>query len=464
MNKTTLRFYRGTRGMGICISVTYEKDRIIFDFGAPFTPLAQVYDGTVRPRKISRVKDAILLGKIPPVEGVFSRKDLQDLDVPAYEESYINTAVMICHLHLDHMSEVDKVALGIPVYIHRDGIRLQELLYTVEGTEKYRSYTPFDYHVPFRVGQIEITPFYSDHPCPGSAGFLIKTPDSTVYYSGDIRFHGTECRKAFDELEILKKEKIDLLIVDATTTSPSEFVHGKKVDEFMKEPSKDLLEGCISEQDIYDDIYRSLKDFRGLGIFNQYNRDVSMIRHMYELGNRLGRKTVFEPSLAYILHGFTGIRAPILRIDSSEIPEYFKEMEKNWEVISADEIRKTPERYLLQNSYRNIMSLTDFDGIEGKYFHLFGEPLTDGQKAWSIMRNVLDKLGWQFFSYSNLYSFSHAYPNQLAYLVKQINAKTVVAVHSKDPERLNPVDSIQVFPEEGKDYILTDGELKPLDQ
>ena len=139
-------------------------------------------------------------------------------------------------------------------------------------------------------------------------------------------------------------------------------------------------------------------------------------------------------------------------------------MEADWEVIAADEIRKTPERYLLQNAYRNILSLTDFDGIQGKYFHLFGEPLTEGQKAWNIMRNVLNKLNWQFFSYSNLYSFSHAYPNQLAYLVKQIGAKTVVAVHSKEPERLNPVDSIQVFPEEGKDYTLTDGELKLLDQ
>ena len=464
MSKTVLRFYRGTRGMGVCISVTYEKDRIIFDFGAPFTPLAQVYDGTVRPRNVSRVKDSILLEKIPPVEGVFNRKDLQDLDVLPYEECDINSAVMICHLHLDHMSEADKIAPQIPVYIHRDGIRLQELLYVVEGTAKYRDYTPFEYHVPFRVGQIEITPFYSDHPCPGSAGFLIRTPDSTIYYSGDIRFHGTDAQKAFDELEILKKEKIDLLIVDATTTSPSEFVHGTKMDKLMKEPSQDLLEGCISEQDIYDDIYRSLKDFGGLGIFNQYDRDVSMIRHMYDLGNRLGRKTVFEPSLAYILYEFTGIRAPICHIDSSVVPAYREQMETDWEVISADEIRKAPERYLLQNAYRNILSLTDFDGIQGKYFHLFGEPLTEGQKAWNIMRNVLNKFGWQFSSYSNLYSFSHAYPNQLAYLVKQIGAKTVVTVHSKEPERLNPVDSLQVFPEEGKDYILTDGELKLLDQ
>ncbi|MBR3250329.1 MAG: hypothetical protein IKF80_01330, partial [Erysipelotrichaceae bacterium] len=213
-----------------------------------------------------------------------------------------------------------------------------------------------------------------------------------------------------------------------------------------------------------DDVFRSLKDFKGLGVFNQYDRDVSMIRQMYDLGNRLGRKTVLEPSLAYILYEFTGIKTKICQIEGSVTPEYCKQMEKDWEIISVDEIRKAPERYLLQNSYRNIMSLTDFDGIEGKYFHLFGEPLVEGQKAWKIMRNVLDKLSWQFFSYSNLYSFSHAYPNQLAYLVKQIDAKSVVAVHSKDPDRPNPGDSIQIFPEEGKDYILKNGELRLLDK
>ena len=79
MSNTKVKFYRGTHGMGIVISITYGKDRIIFDFGAPFTPLAQVYDGTLKPRYENRVKDAVLLERIPSVEGVFSRHDLQDL-------------------------------------------------------------------------------------------------------------------------------------------------------------------------------------------------------------------------------------------------------------------------------------------------------------------------------------------------------------------------------------------------
>ena len=42
MSNTMVNFYRGTQGMGVVISVTYDKDRVILDFGAPFTPLSEI--------------------------------------------------------------------------------------------------------------------------------------------------------------------------------------------------------------------------------------------------------------------------------------------------------------------------------------------------------------------------------------------------------------------------------------
>ena len=65
MNKTTVNIYRGTHGMGVVIAISFNKDRVILDFGAPFTPLSQVYDGEVRARQANRVKDALLLERIP---------------------------------------------------------------------------------------------------------------------------------------------------------------------------------------------------------------------------------------------------------------------------------------------------------------------------------------------------------------------------------------------------------------
>ena len=441
MSNTKVNFYRGTQGMGVVISVTCDKDRIILDFGAPFTPLAEIYDGTVKPRYRNRVKDALLLERIPAVPGVFTREDLQDLSCQSYEESDLNTAVFISHLHLDHMSEADKIAPQIPVYIHENGLKLLDALCTVGREKTHRSFSPFRYHEKVEVGSIHVTPYFSDHPCPGSAGFLIETPDSTIYYSGDIRFHGLNSQKALKELDELSNLQTDLLIVDSTTTSPAEFT-GE----------------LITEMGIYKDIAYLLNGFNGLGVFNQYDRDVDMMARMVQVGQRLGRITVFEPAYAYILNALYGYNAPILIPDLREYPQYIKEM-ANWPKVTVEEIKAHPDKYLLQNSYGNILTLTDFDGIAGKYFHLFGEPLVAGAKEYNIMLNVIKKLNWEFSSYTNLYSFSHAYPEHLRNMVEKINARTVVAVHSRNPEKLDPVNSIQFFPTEGCEYILQDGIL-----
>lgn len=446
--------------MGVVISVTYNKDRIIFDFGAPFTPLAEIYDGEVKVRYENRVKDAILLGRIPPVEGVFSKKDLKGLDILAYEDSDLNTAIFICHLHLDHMSEIDKVHSDIPVYIHSEGVKMQEMIDKMENNIVYRSYSSFEYERTIAVGCIRVTPYFSDHPCVGSASFLIETPDQTILYSGDIRYHGTNRDRAFAVMEELGKKNIDLLIVDSTTTSPDEFDrYNDNFTDFNK-PAKDYLFNSISEQDIYDNIYDDLKQYEGIAVFNMYPRDINMLKTVDELGNRLNRKTVYEPYYAYLLCGLTAIKPAIIVPDTDLDDKYITDLKQSCESIDLQDIKKNPDKYLLQNSYRNILTLIDLEGINGKYYHLLGEPLISDTKEYKIMTNFINKLRWDFKTYINLYSFSHAYPNHLAYVIECVNAKTVVAVHSKNPENLNPVNSKQFFPIEAVEYSLIDGELK----
>ncbi len=459
MNKTKVTFYRGTLGMGIVIAVQYNKDRVIFDFGAPFSPLSEVYDGYVKERVAHRVTDALNLGRIPEVPYVFAKKDLFDYPLAAYEDGDLNTAVFICHLHLDHMSEMDKVHPNIPVYVHKKGLDLLEVLDHIEGKKEPRSYTPFEYGEKIQIGEITLTPFFSDHPCPGSSSFLIETPEETVCYSGDIRYHGVNHKQAWESIDEMAKHNIDLLIVDSTTTSPSEFALDEEFARKAKDPSRDFLPGTITEADIYEDTRNALKDYKGLGIVNSYPRDTGMLEELAHIGDTIGRTSVFEPAYAYILWKLKEIRVPVYWPQNARDSSVESEL-SNHTWISVEEIKVHPEKYIIQNSYANILNLIDFDGISGKYFHLFGEPLVEGQKHYQILKNMLAKLGWEFRSYLNLYSFSHAYPNHLSEVVRTLDPKCVVAVHSKHPENLNPVNAKQYFPIEGKEYVLKNGALK----
>ena len=44
-------------------------------------------------------------------------------------------------------------------------------------------------------------------------------------------------------------------------------------------------------------------------------------------------------------------------------------------------------------------------------------------------------------------------------MISQIDPKSIVAVHSKKPELLEPITGKQYYPEEGKEYVLENGEL-----
>ncbi len=457
--KTKVNFIRGLHGMGVVIMVTYNKSRVIFDFGAPFEPLSQIYDGTVLLRNKNRVKDALLLDKAPMIDYVYSKKSLDDINLKPAEDSPYQTAIFISHCHKDHMSEIDKVDCSIPVYLHHSGLKLKQTLEIIQEEPYHREYDGFEYNQTITVGEIEVTPYFADHTCIGAASFLIKTKDSTIVYSGDIRFHALEAEKAWQAVQQMSEHEIDLLIVDSTTTSSSEFVYSENEIRKLNIPFKGILKGMITEQMIFDDIREQLKYHQGIAVFNLYHRDIRMLDNIIRIAEENNRTAVFEPHTAYIINALLNKSVGVMLPYNDLKFDFYADVKQSNTIISKQNILENPDGYFVQSTYRNILELTDYDKINGIYFHLFGEPLIKEQKHYQIMKNVINKLKWNFFSYINLYSFSHAYPNHLAYYIQKLNPKTVVAVHSKNPEALNPVNAKHYMPKENVDYYLINGQL-----
>ncbi|HQB32194.1 MAG TPA: MBL fold metallo-hydrolase [Erysipelotrichaceae bacterium] len=457
--KTKVNFIRGLHGMGVVIMITCHKSRAIFDFGAPFEPLSQIYDGTVLIRNKKRIKDALLLNQAPMVDYIYSKESLDDINLKPAEDNPFTTAVFISHCHKDHMSEIDKIDPAIPVYLHHSGLKLKQTLETIQEESYFRKYSGFEYNQKITVGDIEVTPYFSDHTCIGSASFLIQTEDSTIIYSGDIRFHGLESARAWQTVKQMSQHKIDLLIVDSTTASASAFVYSENETGELNSPSKEILKGMITEQMIFDDVRKQLQNHQGIAVFNLYHRDIRMLENLIRIAKEHQRKALFEPSTAYIINELLNMSVNVMFPDNNLYYEFYKEVMKNNTVVSKEEVLNNPNGYFIQNTYRNILELTDYDGIKGIYFHLFGEPLLKGQKHYQIMKNVIARLKWDFFSYSNLFSFSHAYPSHLAYYIRKLKPKAVVAVHSRNPEALNPVNAKHYRPHENIDYYLIDGQL-----
>lgn len=450
---TEIIFHEGLHGSGVVVELRYGTDRVIFDFGAPFTPNSAIFDGTVQHRIKGNLRDHLLLGLTPKVDGVYPKEDLTTVtgdifeNLLPYEESPFKTGILISHMHLDHMSNIDFLAEDIPVYMSKDGVNLNNALCGINEGSLHKNIIGVSLYEDIQIGAIHSYPYFSDHPCYGSVGYLIKTPDKTIYYSGDIRYHGLQREKAFKELEKLTDTKIDLLILDGTSYSPDKYKGNRN-----SESSKDILEGEFSEASIYKDVEFKLQNSNELGIFNIYHRDMQLITALIDTVSSLHRHIVFEAETAYVIKKVLNRNVDYYLGDYTYPKTILDELKDN-QRIDLKDVNEHPKNYFIQVSYKNILTLLNMNVENGYFFQLFGEPF-GRKKGMDILNHIMELKQINYVGYSNVYSFNHAFPNHLSYLLDTLKAETVVVVHSDTPENLDARSSKKWMPEQGVKYTL----------
>lgn len=464
--RSEIVFHEGLRGSGVVASLTYGRSRVIFDFGAPFTPLTQPFDGQLERRSKAWVADAIRLGQIPPVDGVFRAADLGALpQIVPYEASDWTTGIIISHLHLDHMSGIGMVHPAIPVYLHREAHQLQLALAEIGEAVGTRSFSPIELYEPFYIGEIRVTAYFSDHPCAGAVGYLIEPPDGKYYYSGDVRLHGGRLPQVLADLDKLAEAQVDVLILEGTTLAHEDLA---AMGNEPLHPSLEMPTGMTSERSLLDGIRADLSSAPGLGIFNLYHRDMELIRGLFELAEECQREIVFEPKTAYVVKRMLD-RCPAIVVPDNrqyEPPraDYLEEvMRTAARVVTVEELRAAPEKFFIQNSYENTLELFDWPTQSARYYHLYGIPLVAGGRDYENMLRVLKMTGTHYAAFADLYCYNHAYPNHLLYMADRIRAKNLVPVHSSNPEKLVSQYSRQVLPAKNAAYALEHGRLVPSD-
>ena len=452
--KTELRVHEGLKGSGVVCSLTYDKHRILFDFGAPFRPDLNAYDGYVLHREKSALLDALRLKETPPVDSIYNKKDLTLFDgsiyqnIQPYEESDITSCVIISHLHLDHMANIKYLHKDIPVYMHKNGKKLLDVLEDINEGTYHETVVGVEYEEPFMHGPFKITPHFNDHPCHGSTSYYIEAPDGKFLYTGDIRFHGLSRERAFEEIEKLGQKEIDVAIVDGTSYSPSKFIHNPEKINELSQPSKGMLEGMFLEQKIYDDIRTQLHDYPHLGLFNIYHRDMQLINAL----DTLGRTVVYEVETAYVINKTLDKKVCFYVQDANTDEAILNYVKEHNDEVSFEELHAHPEKYFVQVSYKNILHVFSLPAKDGIYFHLFGDPF--GKAGCDNLAKILNMTGTKYVGYSNVYSFNHAFPNHLSWMIQTLGPKNIVCVHSNNPEKLNAMGAHHVLPEQNEAYII----------
>lgn len=184
--------------------------KILLDFGINIKDYNDQYDRNEAPNSI---KELVKLGLLPEAEKLSINnlytnfKANEDQDCNDLETNL--DGIFITHPHKDHFFGLSFVNRNIPIYTGVFTKKIISAYYKCSKNSITNNYGGLNWKL-FRTGDIlnirglEIIPVHVDHSIPAAYGFIIKTSNGIVVYTGDFRMHGPLAAMTQDFLNEIK--------------------------------------------------------------------------------------------------------------------------------------------------------------------------------------------------------------------------------------------------------------------
>lgn len=403
--KTTITFHAGILTIGgTVIEIAYQDSHIFFDFGTEFKPELKLKDETI----------GVLLENnlIPYLEHMYDPL-LEGAPVSSKPDTFKHTAVFLSHCHLDHTRMVNWLDPKINMYALKETKILLESLnakndFILPRAGVHKSFTRdiigLDNLETVQIGAISVQVMRVDHDAYGACGMIIKTPDFTISYTGDLRLHGFDVQDSLDFCEASKHT--DALIIEGVSVS------------FDDRPAVD--DPIISEQDLMDRIVKVILDNPDKQLtFSCYPGNV---KRMANIVSQSPRKVVLEASFAHVLKQCLGMDCL-----------YYELVENDYKL---DESLKMDVNELFEDSSEYFWQIVqDHSKLRGGgvYIHSDATPLGEFDPAYLPFIKVLEEAGVEF---KRLACSGHAFPEDLNKIIDIIQPKLLIPIHTLKPELL----------------------------
>ena len=452
MPRATMAFLGGVREIGgNKILIEDGPDRVLFDFGPSFSgAVEQWYVDYLQPRSTSPAKDLLEFGLLPRIPGLYAREALGDAELPADGPGV--HAVFVSHAHADHAGYLRLIDPEIPVHVG-EGTRV--LLDAIDASTmmKYgeHAWRTFRDRSTVKVGNIEVVPYPVDHSVPFAYGFLVRTSEGTIVYTGDFRHHGPRAADTHDFFRAAAAEGADALLIEGTRAGP--------------DPRHNL-----SEDGVRREADRILEKRPTLALACTYPRDVDRLTTLYSAARAAGREFVVSARAAYLLNA-VGPRFPAGTVPMPGVSEglrvYGRKKKRylTWErplleaAIDSAEVRAHGARYLLAIDLMNFPELVDLRPPAGAPFlHSMSEPFSEDDVDDQVMHRWLDHFGLAFHQ---LHASGHASGRELLDIVRTVGARATYPIHTEHPEAFGGADAGIRLAELGVRYPIGGGRRAP---
>ncbi|MBM3133606.1 MAG: exonuclease, partial [Chloroflexi bacterium] len=469
--------------------------RFFFDFGAPFKKRARFFGEFFSPRPGAGLRDLLETSLLPPLKGILREdlagKDLWDKFAPSARMRALSIdGVLLSHAHMDHSGYVSFLRDDVPIFTTvmtafvskamQDSAPPnfeKEVCYSMPkgvkkgylrsaGTYKPRPFAFVDspalseeaqdfwYSSPTRkkplssetyrcspekVGGLRFRFFPVDHSIPGAAAFAVETSAGWVAYTGDLRFHGRASHQTEEFVEEMEKLRPRILLCEGTRLR-------EKRGASEKEASANCLE--------------AVRKAEGLVIADFGARNVERLVSFYNIAHETGRNFVIMGKDAYLLDAMhlASERVPsisdfpdilIYKDFKSRLPSWESEIHRRYadKLVLPPQVRENAGNLILCFSFADMLDLIDIAPRVGTYIYSSSE-VFDEEGATDMRRlsNWIDHFGlkriglpraelnWEIpEEEKGFHSSGHACGPDLLDLIRRINPKTLIPIHTEDP-------------------------------
>ena len=421
--------HRGTRQIGgSCVEIGAGADRILLDLGLPLPT------GDDEPDIAGQSVGALIaLGVVPDISGVYVDCD------PGV------SAVIMSHVHQDHLGLAHFVHPAVPVYATEGTWALHDVLQVFvpkDATIATRRVLPK--RQPITFGSLTVTAIPVDHSAPDAVALLVEVEGKRLLYSGDLRAHG---RKAYlyDTLIQELAGSINVLLLEGTTIGRpnTEPVTEESLEHDMlsllTQQEHFVLIFCSSQNlDRLVTIYRAVKRTRKLMVIDLYTA--------YTL-DQIRCLSSHLPQWSWPEVRVVPWRYQQQRLIDAGKSAFIQETKQHWIGWKEMKARKR-DIVLLMRSNRKI----------GDFERELGENVSEMQVIWSMwdgywdqdkyIRPFCEKHG---IVRSKLHTSGHASLTDLQRIAKELKPDLVVPIHT---ERADDFDQYLA-----NVRVLADGEV-----
>ncbi len=419
-------FYGGVREIGSNIVLIEDKGSgIVFDFGRKFKSSFTFFSPDLPGRIYKGMDDYVLMGELPPFRSFYKKPvnldNILDVDI---------NGLFFSHAHLDHIGNIDLISDEIPKFLTEESIAVLKYFVKFGFVSQMPKNIINIADKKFSLGNFEVTAVPVDHDIPGATSFFIETSKGLVIYTGDLFFKGINREKTVDFVKKAKMKKPYILITEGTRINWGSIA-------------------SLTEDEVQEDVKLIAKTFNGMIIANPYEPHAARIYSFYKVAKDLKKKLVLALPYAYSLFFLSKARNMIadeiledkntlIYNPSNEQQSFFKQNKNKF--INIDLIKEEQKNIILILGFRELPELIDIKPGKGAvYIHSGGEPITsvDSENG-SILMNWVNYFGLPYF---RVHSPGHASEVEILNMVKEINPKIILPIHTQVPERFGYISN-----------------------